>query len=450
MILVGLTGSIGMGKSTTAKMFAAEGVPVHDSDEAVHRLYAGAAAPLVERAFPGTVIDAVVDRQRLAAAVLGESRQAEAAGRDRPSAGARRCRPLCRGKSRARRAAGGSGYSPPLRDRRQGARRQGRRRHGAGGRAARTRAVAAGHDRGEIPQDPGEPDAGRGEAGAGRFRHRYGWRAWNPPDKPCARSSARLWARSANEPVEDCLSGGSRAHWRAPLTDDSMREIVFDTETTGLDCKADRIIEIGGVELVNRFPTGRTFHAYINPQGRSVHAEALAVHGISDADLADKPTFEAIAGDFVAFIDGAALVAHNAGFDMGFINAEFDRLGLEIGRRGPGGRHARDRPAQAPDGSEFAGRALPPLRRRQQPSNQAWGVARFRAAGRSLYRTDRRQAGGPGARRGRGGGRLGNAGRQGRLRRWVAARHHCPCASARPTARPIAAWWPASATTRCG
>ncbi len=109
-----------------------------------------------------------------------------------------------------------------------------------------------------------------------------------------------------------------------------MREIVFDTETTGLDCKVDRIIEIGGIELVNRFPTGRSFHAYVNPQGRSVHPEAQAVHGISDADLADKPTFAQIAPDLLAFFEGAHLVAHNAMFDLGFVNAEFERLGIEL------------------------------------------------------------------------------------------------------------------------
>ncbi|HVW57931.1 MAG TPA: DNA polymerase III subunit epsilon [Rhizobiaceae bacterium] len=106
-----------------------------------------------------------------------------------------------------------------------------------------------------------------------------------------------------------------------------MREIIFDTETTGLDPREDRVIEIGGVELVNRFPTGRSFHVYINPQGREVHAEALAVHGISNADLADKPIFDDIVAEFMAFIDGAHLVAHNATFDINFINAEFARLG---------------------------------------------------------------------------------------------------------------------------
>lgn len=106
-----------------------------------------------------------------------------------------------------------------------------------------------------------------------------------------------------------------------------MREIIFDTETTGLDNRADRIIEIGGIELVNRFPTGRSFHQYINPQGRPVHPEALAVHGISDADLVGKPTFPDIASQFLEFIDGAQLVAHNATFDMGFVNAELERIG---------------------------------------------------------------------------------------------------------------------------
>ena len=107
-----------------------------------------------------------------------------------------------------------------------------------------------------------------------------------------------------------------------------MREIVFDTETTGLDPNEDRVIELGCVELDNRFPTGRSLHHFINAQGRSVHPEAQAVHGISDADLTDKPVFGAILDEFLEFIDGAKLVAHNANFDIGFINAEFDRLGV--------------------------------------------------------------------------------------------------------------------------
>ncbi|RKE79864.1 DNA polymerase III subunit epsilon [Rhizobium sp. AG855] len=107
-----------------------------------------------------------------------------------------------------------------------------------------------------------------------------------------------------------------------------MREIVFDTETTGLENKFDRVIEIGGVELLNHFPTGRTFHVYINPGDRKVHPDALAVHGITDAFLKDKPSFAEIVPELQEFFDGAKWVAHNATFDMGFINAEFDRLGL--------------------------------------------------------------------------------------------------------------------------
>jgi DNA polymerase-3 subunit epsilon len=107
-----------------------------------------------------------------------------------------------------------------------------------------------------------------------------------------------------------------------------MREVIFDTETTGLDNKADRVIEIGGIELLNHFPTGRTFHVYINPGDRKVHPDALAVHGITDEFLKDKPVFANIVADLQEFFEGAKWIAHNATFDMGFINAEFDRLSI--------------------------------------------------------------------------------------------------------------------------
>lgn len=107
-----------------------------------------------------------------------------------------------------------------------------------------------------------------------------------------------------------------------------MREVIFDTETTGLDNKADRVIEIGGIELLNHFPTGRTFHVYINPGDRKVHPDALAVHGITDEFLKDKPVFASIVADLQEFFEGAKWIAHNATFDMGFINAEFDRLSI--------------------------------------------------------------------------------------------------------------------------
>ena len=108
----------------------------------------------------------------------------------------------------------------------------------------------------------------------------------------------------------------------------SLREIIFDTETTGLDASQDRVIEIGGVEMVDRFLTGRSFHVYINPGDRRVHPDAVAIHGITDERLKDEPRFEAIVDDFLAFVgEDARLVAHNANFDMGFVNAELARLG---------------------------------------------------------------------------------------------------------------------------
>ncbi|AUN94842.1 DNA polymerase III subunit epsilon [Pseudazoarcus pumilus] len=106
-----------------------------------------------------------------------------------------------------------------------------------------------------------------------------------------------------------------------------MRQIVLDTETTGLDWRnGHRVIEIGCVELVNRSLTGRHFHVYLNPE-REIDAEAEAVHGISLDFLTDKPKFEAIAADFEAFVAGAELLIHNASFDVGFLNAELSRCG---------------------------------------------------------------------------------------------------------------------------
>ena len=107
-----------------------------------------------------------------------------------------------------------------------------------------------------------------------------------------------------------------------------MREIVLDTETTGLDpAEGHRIVEIGGVELFNHLPTGRTYHQYINPE-RDMPAEAFAVHGISEEFLADKPVFARIGRDFLDFVGDAKLVIHNASFDMRFLNAELDWANL--------------------------------------------------------------------------------------------------------------------------
>jgi DNA polymerase-3 subunit epsilon len=107
-----------------------------------------------------------------------------------------------------------------------------------------------------------------------------------------------------------------------------LREIILDTETTGLDAKGgDRIIELGCVEIVNRIPTGRELHRFINPEARDVHPDAERIHGISTAFLKDKPRFAEIVDDLLAFIGDAPVVIHNAGFDIGFLNAELDRAG---------------------------------------------------------------------------------------------------------------------------
>jgi DNA polymerase-3 subunit epsilon len=106
-----------------------------------------------------------------------------------------------------------------------------------------------------------------------------------------------------------------------------MREIVLDTETTGLDpYQGHRLVEVGCVELINRIPSGQTFHRYINPD-RDVPAEAFSVHGLSAEFLKDKPPFGEIAEDFIAFVGEARLVIHNAAFDIGFLNAELERAG---------------------------------------------------------------------------------------------------------------------------
>jgi DNA polymerase III subunit epsilon len=106
-----------------------------------------------------------------------------------------------------------------------------------------------------------------------------------------------------------------------------MREIVLDTETTGLDpYQGDRLVEIGCIELVNRFPTGKTFHWYFNPE-RDMPEAAFKIHGLATEFLRDKPKFAEKVEDLIAFLGDAPLVAHNAMFDLGFINAELDRVG---------------------------------------------------------------------------------------------------------------------------
>jgi DNA polymerase-3 subunit epsilon len=134
-----------------------------------------------------------------------------------------------------------------------------------------------------------------------------------------------------------------------------MREIVFDTETTGLDpVGGDRIVEIGCIEMINRAETGRHFHAYFNPE-RPMPPGAEAVHGLSDIFLSDKPRFAERAEELLDFIEDSPLVAHNAGFDFGFLNNELELCGrqgicmtrmvdtLALARsRHPGAKHSLD------------------------------------------------------------------------------------------------------------
>lgn len=110
------------------------------------------------------------------------------------------------------------------------------------------------------------------------------------------------------------------------MSQSASRQIVLDTETTGISTAEDhRIIEIGCVELINRKLTGRTFHQYINPE-REIDAGAMEVHGITNEALADKPVFSDIASDFIDFVRDAELVIHNAPFDVGFLDHEFAKL----------------------------------------------------------------------------------------------------------------------------
>ena len=108
-----------------------------------------------------------------------------------------------------------------------------------------------------------------------------------------------------------------------------MREVVLDTETTGMDpLDGDRMVEIGCIEVINQIPTGRTYHQYINPE-REVPEDAVAVHGITTEFLQDKPTFGEVVGEFMDFIKDAKLVIHNAAFDIKFINFEIGMFGFK-------------------------------------------------------------------------------------------------------------------------
>ena len=173
--------------------------------------------------------------------------------------------------------------------------------------------------------------------------------------------------------------------------------VVLDTETTGLDPDAgDRIVELGAVELLNHMPTGRVFHAYVNPR-REVPEEAVRVHGLTTAFLADKPVFATVAADFAAFLGDSRLVIHNAAFDIRFLNAELGWCGL------PAIAWAR-----AIDTLDLAKRRFPGASNTLDALCRRFGVdasgrvkhgalLELRAAGRGLPRAERRPAARPDA-----------------------------------------------------
>src|SRR5258707_3671772 len=147
---------------------------------------------------------------------------------------------------------------------------------------------------------------------------RISWWILRTASTPCVRESGTFSSRLLRCRSDDPDS----SYVRMQL----MREIVLDTETTGLDpLRGDRLVEIGCIEIFNRMPTGQTFHRHLNPE-REMSAEAYAVHGLSGEFLADKPLFAHVVGEFLEFIGDAPLVIHNASFDIAFLNAELERI----------------------------------------------------------------------------------------------------------------------------
>ena len=169
-----------------------------------------------------------------------------------------------------------------------------------------------------------------------------------------------------------------------------MRQIILDTETTGLNPRSgDRIIEIGCVEMVNRRLTGNNFHYYINPE-RDSDPGALAVHGLTTEFLSDKPKFADIANTLCEFVSDAEIIIHNAPFDVGFLDAEFERVGKS--NFAAQVRQVIDTLVQAkralPRQTEFTRRTVRALRCLECTPHAAWRLARCGATGRGVSRHD--------------------------------------------------------------
>ena len=173
-----------------------------------------------------------------------------------------------------------------------------------------------------------------------------------------------------------------------------LREIVLDTETTGLDPEqGHRLVEVAGVELVNHLPTGRTFHSYINPE-RDMPEEAFRVHGLSAAFLPTTRSSPRWSSPLLEFLGDSRLVIHNAAFDLRFLSAELTAHGRERLLARARRRHAVAGAAPLPGRLQQPGRAVPPLRRRQLGPQAARCPARLRAPGRGLPAPHRRPADG--------------------------------------------------------
>ena len=315
MLVVGLTGSIGMGKSTAAAMLRRMGVPLFDADRVVHRLLApgGAAVARVEAAFPGTRDeDGGIDRKRLGGRVFGDREAlarlegilhpmvAEAEKRFLAQARARR-EPLAvldipllyesRGAARCDYVIVVS--APAMLQRQRVLRRPGMT-----------------EDRFAAILKQQMPDAEK--------RRRADFVVPTGLDRGLSLRRLRdivATLRQQKRPLRKRVGKTLRRRGGGRM----MREIVLDTETTGLDpTVGHRIIEIACVELLHHVPTGRDFHRYVNP-GRDIPDDAHAVHGLTEEFLAAHPPFEAIVDEFLAFIGSDPLVIHNAEFDLGVL-----------------------------------------------------------------------------------------------------------------------------------
>ena len=305
MIILGLTGGIGMGKSTAAAAFRRAHIPVFDADAAVHRMQArgGSAVRAIAAAFPGTVRDGEVDRAALRQAVLGK-----------PDALTRLegiLHPMVRQEEQAFVARA--------------------RRHGS-------RAVVL-----DIPlllETGGDKRVDRiivVSAPRAVQMHRIRARrrmsdadieaviARQMPDAEKRRRADVVIKTGLSRHAS--LKALSRLDQRGARV---TRAVLFDTETTGLEPHlGHRVIEVAALELMNDLPTGRHFHALIDPE-RDIPEDATRIHGFTLADLAGKPRFAEIVDDLLEFFGDAKLIAHNAPFDFAFLDAEFVRLGLPM------------------------------------------------------------------------------------------------------------------------